>query len=106
MLGILSLCGVIFSENIQYSSNDLYLEYVKFIDATNELREKEGKEPIDPLYTQKEIYIASWIMRFLVFMVLPASLYIYRANLLHFKAFKSVKKHNINRKGLAYNPKL
>ena len=55
------------------------------------------------LYSKGEIYSANWFMKSLVFMVLPAAIYIYRARLLSLKPFVSLKKHSVDKIGIAYN---
>ena len=99
-----AVCLFIIQENFQLNSHSLYENYIDYINKENERRRENDEEELKYLYTKFEITIANWFMKINVFMVLPASIFIYRSSLLSFKAFTSLKKHNIDRKGVAYSP--
>ena len=88
--------GMIAFSKLDLGDDELYQEYLEDFRLNN-------AAGVEPTYSKHEIVFTNYFIKFLVIAVLPASVLIYRSRLLTLQAFVTLKKHQGNRQGLAYN---
>ena len=72
-------------------------------DLFNRYLDDMKEKGIEAELTEREVYVASWLVKGSVLFVIPACLLIYRSRLIQLQAFTTMKKHQGVREGVAYN---
>ena len=110
MISILITAISSLAKNFEFNNDELYEKYIEHF---NRQQEEEGLldegNEIPYEYTKFEITMANYFVKFLVTMVLPASVLVYRSRILGLNTFVSLKKHQgakhkVHLEGVAYNP--
>lgn len=96
MIAFLTMTTLMFTNKVSLNADELYQEFV--------LDNKEYYEEAQiPIPSKDQVVLANWLFKGIIVALVPASLLIYRARLCTLHAFVMIKKHQGNKKGVAYN---
>lgn len=93
MISILVTAISSLAKNFEFNDDELYEKYIEHFNEKEQQKSLEGGTEVAYEYTKFEITMANYFVKFLVTMVLPASVMIYRSRILSLNTFVSLKKH-------------